>query len=464
MTPLVSTCSFQYNKEKEALGGKMADPFVMEDGSHIGVIGGGPTGSFFSIFALKMAKMFGKNISVTIFEPKNFTKDGPLGCNRCGGVISELLVQNLAMEGIILPDSIVQRGISSYKLHTDHGSVHIETPTFERTIATVYRGGGPKGTTGDDKESFDNFLLNLAIKEGAHHIPVRIHSIEFKNGRPAIYSKETKLGEPDLVVGAIGIKSQTSKLFEDIGFGYSRPATVTAAIAEIEMDNSMISDIFGNSVHLFLIPVRGIKFAAMIPKGTYVTICILGDSMDTHTIDDFIRHPAVKAVLPEEKHFSIGCRCLPKMNIQAPSVPFADRVVVCGDAGSTRLFKDGIGAAYVMGKAAAKTAVFRGIGKQHFQKEYYPVYKSIVHDNLFGRFLFSVTDIFKKYKPLTKGMLNVVRKEQSELNDPKILSSILWDMFTGNERYKNIFMKTVHVRMGLHLCNEVAKTFIRRDA
>jgi hypothetical protein len=33
------------------------------------------------------------------------------------------------------------------------------------------------------------------------------------------------------------------------------------------------------------------------------------------------------------------------MNVEAPQKPFADRVVICGDAGSTRLFKDGIGAA-----------------------------------------------------------------------------------------------------------------------
>ncbi|MCX5720029.1 MAG: hypothetical protein NT055_08775 [Nitrospirae bacterium] len=133
-----------------------ADSSTLGDGANIAVIGGGPTGSFFSIFALKMAKMVGKKLNITIFEPKDFTKDGPGGCNRCGGIISELLVQNLAVEGINLPDSIVQRGINSYKLHTDHGSVYIATPSLEKTIATVYRGGGPKGIIGKDKESFDH--------------------------------------------------------------------------------------------------------------------------------------------------------------------------------------------------------------------------------------------------------------------------------------------------------------------
>ena len=167
----------------------MADPFSLEDGSRIAVIGGGPTGSFFSIFALKMAKMMGKDINVTIYEPKDFTRDGPAGCNRCGGVISELLVQNLAVEGIILPESLVQRGINSYKLYTAHGKVLIETPTFERTIATIYRGGGPKGAAGKDKESFDNFLLNAAVREGAVHAPLKIDRIEYKNGRPVLFFK-----------------------------------------------------------------------------------------------------------------------------------------------------------------------------------------------------------------------------------------------------------------------------------
>ena len=440
----------------------MADPFSLEDGSRIAVIGGGPTGSFFSIFALKMAKMMGKDINVTIYEPKDFTRDGPAGCNRCGGVISELLVQNLAVEGIILPESLVQRGINSYKLYTAHGKVLIETPTFERTIATIYRGGGPKGTTGKDKESFDNFLLNAAVREGAVHVPLKIDRIEYKNRRPVLFSKDEKISEPELVVGAIGVKSNTSKIFEEMGFGYKRPETVTAAIAEIDIEGHTVSEIFGNSVHLFLLPMKGIKFAAMVPKGAYVTVCILGQNMNINSVSEFLDHTVVKSILPKDGLFKIECRCLPKMNVQAPVSPFTDRVVLCGDAGSTRLFKDGIGAAYIMGKAAARTAVFQGVGKEHFLREYYPVYESIINDNLFGKFLFSVTDIVKRYKALTKGMLAVVQKEQEDTDNQKLMSSILWDMFTGNERYKNIFMRSMNGQMNLGLMSRVAKALIMR--
>jgi len=242
-----------------------------------------------------------------------------------------------------------------------------------------------------------------------------------------------------------------------MGFGYRKPETVTAAIAEIWMDKNTISEYFGTSVNLFLLPVRDIKFAAIIPKGTYVTVCILGKNIDHNTVNAFIDHPVVQSALPGKGAYEIACRCLPKMNIRAPEVAFTDRVVLCGDAGSTRLFKDGLGAAYIMGKAAAKTAIFHGISKNHFRDHYQPVYKSIMVDNLYGKFLFAATDLHKKYKTLTNGMLRVVRKEQGDPAYPKRLSSMLWDMFTGNERYRNIFFRSLSFPLVYDLCREYGR-------
>lgn len=430
------------------------DDYVLESGARVAVVGGGPAGSFFSIFALKMAKMLGKELNITIYEPKDFAKDGPMGCNRCGGIISELLVQTLAVEGINLPDSVVRKGINSYTLHTNQGDVFISTPDLERTIASVYRGGGPRGMINDGKESFDGFLLKQALEEGSAHIPLRIDRVGFRQGKPVLFSKEQELMEFDLVVGAFGVNSTAPKLFEEAGFGYTEPRTITTAIAELRMGENAVSEYFGNSVHLFLLPDKGMKFAAMIPKGSYVTLCVLGKEMTSDTVNEFLTKPVVKKVL-QAVPYTVECRCLPKMNSEAPARPFADRVVMCGDAGSTRLFKDGLGAAYLMGKAVARTAVFQGVSASHFQNDYYPVYKSIVVDNLFGKFLFTVTDIYRKNGLLTRGMLEVVRKEQ-EGSGSRILSSILWNMFTGNERYRNIFPKALSLTMHGHLLKEFA--------
>ncbi len=428
----------------------------LQDGANIAVIGGGPTGSFFSIFALKMAKMIGTELNITIFDPKDFTKDGPGGCNRCGGIISELLVQTLAVEGISLPDSVIRKGINSYVLHTNRGEVNIDTPGLEKTIATVYRGGGPKGMALGDKESFDNFLLKQAVAEGAVHKPVRIDHIENRS-RPVLFSKGSEVMKADLVVGAFGVNSTAAKIFEGMDFGYKEPPTVTAAICELKMGEEAVGEYFGNSIHLFLLPDKGIKFAAMVPQGAYVSLCILGKDLSAKKVDDFLAKPVVKAVLPKNGAYQVECRCLPKMNVGAPRRPFTDRIVMCGDAGSTRLFKDGLGAAYLMGKAAAKTVVFQGVGEKDFRNGYYPVYKDIIVDNFVGRYLYLITDIYRKNGILTKALVETVRKEQAGPNAGKPLSSMLWDMFTGNERYKRILPKALSPKMHINLWGQLAK-------
>ncbi|UCG78855.1 MAG: hypothetical protein JSV21_03215, partial [Nitrospirota bacterium] len=355
------------------------------------------------------------------------------------------------------------KGINSYNLHTAQGSVHIATPSFEKTIATVYRGGGPKGIIGSDKESFDRFLLGRAIEEGAHHEPVKIDRIEYVNSRPILYSDGKEIGKADLVVGAFGTNSSGFEMFEKMGFGYRRPDLIKAAITEINVDAGFMEEHFGNSIHLFLLPMKNIKFAALIPKGTYLTLCILGKDMSPNTVSDFLDHEVVRKVLPKDTGYELKCRCFPKMNVKAPKRPYTDRLVLCGDAGSTRLFKDGLGAAYVMGKAAATTAVFHGVGHKDFKENYYPVYKSIIVDNRFGKYLYSITDLYRNYSILTKGMLAIVRAEQKNAKDAKRLSSILWDMFTGNERYKKIFGTAVSLPMHLDLWKEFGKIIVRRQ-
>src|SRR3970040_2380738 len=93
--------------------GQSSNRLKLEDGSRVAVIGGGPAGSFFCYFLLQMAGHAGLGIPGTFDEPRHFTHTGPAGCNHCGGVVSESLVQLLATEGISLPPSVVQRGIES---------------------------------------------------------------------------------------------------------------------------------------------------------------------------------------------------------------------------------------------------------------------------------------------------------------------------------------------------------------
>ena len=82
--------------------------YTLENGSRVAVIGGGPAGCFFSIFFIRLAQLLDLDIHVDIFEYRNFKADGPAGCNMCAGVISEGLVQLLSIEGIIIPDNLIE--------------------------------------------------------------------------------------------------------------------------------------------------------------------------------------------------------------------------------------------------------------------------------------------------------------------------------------------------------------------
>ena len=50
---------------------------VLDDGSRIGVVGGGPAGSFFAYFLLTFAERMGLEVEVDIYEPRDFTQPGP---------------------------------------------------------------------------------------------------------------------------------------------------------------------------------------------------------------------------------------------------------------------------------------------------------------------------------------------------------------------------------------------------
>ena len=141
--------------------------FALQDGSRIAVVGGGPASSFFSYFLLKMADTIDLDVGVDIYEPRSFRYCGPAGCNHCGGIVSESLVQILAAEGIVLPETVVQRGIESYVVHMDVGDVAIESPVHEMRIAALYRGNGPRDGGDAPLESFDGFLQGMAVDRGA---------------------------------------------------------------------------------------------------------------------------------------------------------------------------------------------------------------------------------------------------------------------------------------------------------
>lgn len=419
---------------------------TLEDGSRVGVIGGGPAGSLFAYFLLTFAQRMDLGLSVDIYEPRDFTRPGPGGCNMCGGIVSESLIEALAIEGINLPPAVVQRGIDAYVLHTEERSVKIDTPLKEKRIAAIHRGGGPRDVREVKWGGLDGYLLGLAQKLGAQVVTARVDDLGWDDGRPQVRAKEASQTY-DLLVGATGVNSGGWQLFETLGFRGKRPETAKAYITELNLGYEAITEHFGSSMHIFLFDMPRLDCAAIIPKGDFLTVCLLGRDIDRELISAFFESAAVRRCFPSSFDPAAGaCRCSPKISVREAAGPFIDRVVLVGDCGVTRLYKDGIGAAYRTAKAAARTAVFSGVSTRDFQKHYWSVYRSIARDNRFGWLIFAVVHWIKALGPLVRGVLKMAEREQASAGAARRMSIVLWDMFTGSAPYRDIFFQTLAPR------------------
>jgi len=429
----------------------------LEDGSRVGVIGAGPAGSFAAYFLLQMARQVGQGLEVDIYDFKDFSEAGPKGCNNCGGIISESLVQILATEGVILPPSVVQRGIDSYVLHTEVGKVRIETPTHEMRIAAVHRGAGPRGSEGLRCDSLDAYLLALAREKGARFVRGRVEEVSWDDGRPRVRLKGGAAVTYDLLVCAVGINTASLKLFEGLDISYRPPRITKTFICEYRLGRERVSRHLGNAMHVFLLDIPHLEFAALIPKGEHVTLCLLGEGLDKRLLERFLAEPAVRACFPPDMDLSgPACQCGPRLQMRGAGHPYGDRIVFVGDSGVSRLYKDGIGAAYRTGKAAALAAFFEGVSGEAFERRYLPACRSIATDNAFGKALFTSSVLFRKLRFLQRGMVRMVEREQGlSRGEDRVLSGVLWDTFTGSAPYRDIFRRALRPGLLLGLAGNV---------
>ena len=421
----------------------------LNDNSSIAVVGGGPAGSFFTYFALDFSKRIDLDITIDIYEAKDFTKIGAGGCNHCGGIISESLVQSLASDGIVIPSNIIRNGINTYTLHVEQGKTVIKSPSNEQRIASVFRGCGPKGCLDTSQRSFDDFLLKLCEKNGANIIYEKITNVERVNDGILIDSKSHIKKKYDLIIGAAGLNTKTLEMFASVCPGFVPPEITRTYINEFYLKQDVVETFFGNSMHVFLLDLPKITFGALIPKGNYITLVLLGEDIDKDIVKTFVDSEEVKSYFPTNLDLeeAAHCKCFPYINVKAAKNAFADRVILIGDSASSKLYKNGIGAAYITGRAAAKAAIFEGISAASLHKSYYKTCKEMNLDNNVGKLIFSLTKFIQKSKFLKRGLLQMVIKEQDEDSENRLMSSVLWDTFTGSADYRNILFRVLNPKL-----------------
>lgn len=433
--------------------------YRLDDGARVAVIGGGPAGAFFAYFLLDMAREAGRRVAVDIYEPRNFAQPGAPGCNGCAGIVSESLVRLMAEDGIDLPDSVVQRTIDSYVMHMDAGNATITPPRPGGRIGAVHRGAGPRDLGQSTWTGLDAHVLGLAVARGARVIPQRISDVAWADGRPSVCARDDAARPYDLLAVTTGVNSAALKLFSQIVPGYQPPQTSKTFIREYYLGAATVDQILGNAIQVFLLDIPRLEFGMLIPKGEYVTVCLLGEEIDNDLLHAFLAAPEVRRCLPPgmvlEKP---SCQCAPRINVLGATQPYGDRVVFIGDSASTRLFKDGIGSAYRTARAAAETAIRHGVAAGDFRRHYLPACRAIEQDNQVGRLIFAVVSQIRT-RPLARSVvMQMILDEQGRPGRLRRMSAVQWDMYTGSGSYREILLRSLHPALLMGLARGVWAT------
>jgi flavin-dependent dehydrogenase len=398
------------------------------NGNRVVIVGGGPAGSFAALHLLRFARESGTKLEVRILEPRDFSRPGPGGCNKCAGIVSSVLKQDLQTLGLTLPDEVIQAELDTYVLHVNNTELPIQRPDSGRHIMSVYRGGGPSLGSQPLPRSFDDWLLNQARESGAIVQRVKVRSIK-PGPRPLIVIGQETI-EADLVILATGVNTQSPL---DPAWGYRPPRTEIMAQDEIMTPQ----DFHENSVHVYFDHPPGLVFGALIPKGRYANISLLGRHLQPDAINDFLQGNDISSLFPQGLHKL--CGCAPRVAVTPAEGYYADRMVAVGDAAVTRLYKNGMGMAFITARSAAQTAIKYGVSRKDFARGYAPVCRKIATDNFFGRLLFFIWETIRRTPFLSRVWVRAVASEINQPSQSQALTRILWGMFSGDEPYRRLF-------------------------
>lgn len=426
----------------------------LQDGDRVGIIGGGPGGSFAALHLLALAAKQGLRLEIVIFEPHTGLVCGPKGCKGCAGILSDGAVRNMATLGLQVPEEVVQSELRSYVVHVAGQVTTIVQPDPGRHIFSVYRGAGPRLHDGAPLHGLDAYLLGRACAAGAQHIPQRVRSVEWEDG-PVIYADDLRL-PCALLVLATGVNSRPPLA---PAFGYQAPATALMAQDEIPRPANWPAD----KVAGFFDQPPGLMFGAIVPKGPYLNISLLWRGPVADAVRQFYtaQSEALRYFFPDLPPPLCGCN--PRILVKPAPLYYGDRWVAVGDAAVARLFKDGMNSAFATSGRAMQTAVQRGIDRASFAEGYAPLCRQIARDNRYGAFLYTASSRVLRSLRLAGAFVNLIDAEAWLSRERQVHSRLMWGMLTGDESYHTLFRLFLQPRGLLGLGRELAANLGRRS-
>ena len=441
------------------------------------VVGGGPAGSFFAIQACRKAERLGRSVRVVIFEKKTevcFYSPSAFcsweGCNYCAGGISPRLADILRENEIFLPTEVIESTASEVIVHGDWKSIQLPVPE-DREVLSVFRGSRPRQRAGR-YENFDSFLLHAAAEEGAEVITAQVTDVAYaESGRPVVGYRtvvdEEGMSAPqsleaDFAVISSGVNSSMGRAVEsdplftqlqDMIHGLRAPAVRKAVIAELQGDSELLRVLDGQ-VHFVQYGSKDlhIEMASLIPKENWVTVVLLGRSVDQagpadylNVVNSFVELPHIRRLLPRDARLRARCSCHPSMTVGAARHPFGDRIALAGDIAVSRLYKDGLYSAWVTVSALADCIFEEGIDSGTLGRCYAPVVGRAHADNRYGRLIFLSSRWVFGRPALSRILYQAIIIERMTIpREQRRLEEVLWRIASGDDSYRRILAAMLH--------------------
>ncbi len=445
---------------------------TLKDNSTIVIIGGGPAGSFFAQFALRLSKEHGLKINIIILDGRDCLQKTPTGCNRCVAVLSENLVNKMRHTGIAPPKSNVDQKIDGYYFQTKERGIalHHPEPGRKPEIVTIFRSNGPRCPELTNNAGYDDFLLRHLESQGVTVISAAVEEIELpehpQDPVNVVYV-ESGVREKiaaDLAVGAFGLDTELTKRIVGRKFGYRTPQSVRSCNASLYLGHAIIQKKFHNAVHVFAPEIKPIASGMFIPNGNYATVSLIGkeDTTKAHLLA-FLNHPSARKLLPHGWTPPEDlCICFPRIPVNHAEHPYTNRLVIIGDAGISGGYKNGIESAFDTARLAACAAFDHGISSENFRKAYYdPALKLLAQARFYGNLISRIHNYTTSGTQLVNVQFDHLEKRRNDWSALQI-NGILWDVVAGNTRYKNIFTRMINPRLHVTMFPYVFAAFVKQ--
>jgi flavin-dependent dehydrogenase len=441
-------------------------PGSLQNDDRVAVVGGGPAGSFFAIHLLRAARRLGRNIEVVIIE-----KRGPTdpcsedfqcrGCNFCAGLISPRLNKILDDHGLVVPEEIIQGRIDYVWIQGQWKNLRLRVPNDMR-MYSVFRGSLP-GRRSGRPAGFDGFLLGAASKDGARILYGEVHAVSYNpSGMPCLTVRPQSGADVSLdasfVTFATGINAHCGHDYRDDPLIASlhrlNPSFVPARtrktfIFELDVGEDYLQRHLNREIYFVEYGSRhlSLEHAALIPKGRFLTVALIGKCVDEADLPregrriarGFLTLPQIDRIFPGIAEAPVTCACVPRMTVTTARSPFADRYAFIGDAVGSRLNKDGLYSAYTTATQLAETVLVNGVDRQALVRGYGKTVNWLAADNRSGRMVFGLSRVAFT-RPLVSRIVYQAFATECKVREQRSrpLSKVLWKIASGTADYREV--------------------------